>query len=47
MNNGHTQKRSYETVSLFSSLLEMKDFVGGLPCRLNKIMDAITTMSWK
>ena len=27
--------------SLFSSLLEMKDFVGGLPSRLNKIMDAI------
>jgi predicted unusual protein kinase regulating ubiquinone biosynthesis (AarF/ABC1/UbiB family) len=28
--------------SLFSSLLEMKDFVGGLPSRLNNIMDAIT-----
>lgn len=28
--------------SLFSSLLEVKDFVGGLPSRLNKIMDAIT-----
>ena len=28
--------------SLFGSLLEMKDFVGGLPSRLNKIMDAIT-----
>jgi hypothetical protein len=28
--------------SVFSSLLEMKDFVGGLPSRLNKIMDAIT-----
>jgi ubiquinone biosynthesis protein len=28
--------------SLFSSLLEMKDFVSGLPNRLNKIMDAIT-----
>ena len=28
--------------SLFSSLLEMKDFVGGLPSRLNRIMDAIT-----
>lgn len=27
--------------SVFSSLLEMKDFVGGLPSRLNKIMDAI------
>jgi len=27
--------------SLFSSLLEMKHFVGGLPARLNKIMDAI------
>lgn len=28
--------------SIFSSLLEMKDFIGGLPSRLNKIMDAIT-----
>lgn len=28
--------------SVFSSLLEMKDFVVGLPTRLNKIMDAIT-----
>lgn len=28
--------------SLFSSLLEMKHFVGGLPSRLNQIMDAIT-----
>ncbi len=28
--------------SLLSSLLDMKDFVGGLPSRLNKIMDAIT-----
>jgi len=28
--------------SLFSSLLEMKDFVGGLPSRINRIMDAIT-----
>jgi predicted unusual protein kinase regulating ubiquinone biosynthesis (AarF/ABC1/UbiB family) len=28
--------------SLFSSLLEVKDFVGGLPSRLNNIMDAIT-----
>jgi predicted unusual protein kinase regulating ubiquinone biosynthesis (AarF/ABC1/UbiB family) len=27
--------------SLFSSLLEVKDFVGGLPSRLNRIMDAI------
>ena len=27
--------------NLFSSLLEMKDFVGGLPSRLNRIMDAI------
>ncbi|MBE0544169.1 MAG: AarF/ABC1/UbiB kinase family protein [Verrucomicrobia bacterium] len=26
---------------VFSSLLEMKDFIGGLPSRLNKIMDAI------
>ncbi len=28
--------------SVLSSLLEMKDFVGGLPSRLNRIMDAIT-----
>ena len=28
--------------SVFNSLLEMKDFVGGLPSRLTKIMDAIT-----
>ena len=28
--------------SVFSSLLEMKHFVGGLPTRLNQIMDAIT-----
>jgi predicted unusual protein kinase regulating ubiquinone biosynthesis (AarF/ABC1/UbiB family) len=27
--------------SLFNSLLEMKDFVGGLPSRLDRIMDAI------
>ncbi|MES2981074.1 MAG: AarF/UbiB family protein [Verrucomicrobiota bacterium] len=28
--------------SVFSSLLEMKDFIGGLPSRVNRIMDAIT-----
>ena len=28
--------------NVFSSLLEIKDFVGGLPLRLNKIMDAVT-----
>lgn len=28
--------------SVFSSLLEMKEFIGGLPSRLNRIMDAIT-----
>ena len=28
--------------SVLGSLLEMKDFVGGLPLRLNNIMDAIT-----
>jgi predicted unusual protein kinase regulating ubiquinone biosynthesis (AarF/ABC1/UbiB family) len=27
--------------SIFGSLLEMKDFVGGLPSRLNRIMDSI------
>lgn len=28
--------------NIFNSLLEMKDFIGGLPSRLNRIMDAIT-----
>ncbi|MEO7099807.1 MAG: AarF/UbiB family protein [Luteolibacter sp.] len=28
--------------SILSSLLEMKEFIGGLPTRLNRIMDAIT-----
>jgi len=28
--------------SVLSSVLEMKDFVGGLPSRINRIMDAIT-----
>lgn len=28
--------------SVMSSLLEMKDFVGGLPSRINRIMDAVT-----
>lgn len=28
--------------SIFSSLLDVKEFIGGLPLRLNKIMDAIT-----
>ena len=28
--------------SIFASLLDMKDFVAGLPVRLNKIMDAVT-----
>jgi predicted unusual protein kinase regulating ubiquinone biosynthesis (AarF/ABC1/UbiB family) len=28
--------------SVLSSLLEMKDFAGGLPSRLNRIMDAVT-----
>ena len=27
--------------SVFSSLLEMKDFIGGLPSRVNRIMDAV------
>lgn len=29
-------------VTLISTMLEMKDFVGGLPSRLNKIMDSVT-----
>jgi len=35
-------RKSATPGSVFSSLLEMKNFVGGLPSRLNKIMDAIT-----
>ena len=27
--------------SLFSSLMDMKDFVGGLPSRINRVMDAV------
>jgi predicted unusual protein kinase regulating ubiquinone biosynthesis (AarF/ABC1/UbiB family) len=33
--------------SLFNSLLDMKDFVAGLPCRLNQIMDAITNREFE
>ncbi len=36
MNKNATQ------VTMLSSLLDMKDFVGGLPTRLNKIMDAVS-----
>jgi predicted unusual protein kinase regulating ubiquinone biosynthesis (AarF/ABC1/UbiB family) len=35
-------KKNVTQGSLFSSVLEVKDFVGGLPSRLNHIMDAIT-----
>ncbi|ACB77323.1 ABC1 kinase family protein [Opitutus terrae] len=35
-------KRDLSQGNLFSSLLEMKDFLGSLPGRLNRIMDAIT-----
>jgi ubiquinone biosynthesis protein len=35
-------RKQVTRASLFTSLLEMKDFVGGLPSRLNRIMDAIT-----
>lgn len=35
-------RKSATPGGLFTSLLEVKDFVGGLPSRLNKIMDAIT-----
>jgi predicted unusual protein kinase regulating ubiquinone biosynthesis (AarF/ABC1/UbiB family) len=38
----HRMRKQATPVSIFNSLLEMKDFVGGLPSRLNKIMDAIT-----
>ncbi len=33
--------------SLLNSLLDMKDFVGGLPSRLNQIMDAITNREFE
>lgn len=35
-------KRDISQGNVFSSLLEMKDFMGSLPARLNRIMDAIT-----
>lgn len=35
-------KRDLSQGSFFSSMLEMKDFLGSLPMRLNRIMDAIT-----
>jgi len=35
-------RKSATPGNLFSSVLEMKDFVGGLPSRLNQVMDAIT-----
>ena len=35
-------RKNVTRASLFSALFEMKDFVGGLPARLNNIMDAIT-----
>jgi ubiquinone biosynthesis protein len=36
-------RKNVTQASLFSSLFEMKDFVGGLPSRLNNIMDAVTS----
>lgn len=38
----HRITKDTSQASVFSSLLEMKDFLGGLPSRLNRIMDAIT-----
>jgi ubiquinone biosynthesis protein len=35
-------RKSTTQGSFVNSLLEMKDFVGGLPSRLNRVMDAIT-----
>lgn len=35
-------KRDLSQGNFFSSMLEMKDFLGSLPARLNRIMDAIT-----
>src|SRR5690606_9018285 len=35
-------KRDLTQGNLFSSMLEMKDFLTSLPTRLNRIMDAIT-----
>jgi ubiquinone biosynthesis protein len=39
-----TQRMSKDATqgSVYSSLLEMKDFIGGLPKRLNRVMDVIT-----
>jgi len=34
-------RKQMSTGKLFSSMLEMKEFVGGLPGRVNKIMDAV------
>ena len=34
-------KKSFSTSSFFSSLLEVKEFVGGLPPKVNKILDAL------
>ena len=35
-------KKNLSEASIFSSMLEMKDFVGGLPGRLNRIMDGLS-----
>jgi len=35
-------RRDLTQGNMFNSILEMKDFVGSLPARLNRIMDAIT-----
>lgn len=35
-------KRDLTQGNIFSSMLEMKDFMGSLPGRLNRIMDAVT-----
>ena len=34
-------KRSLTAGSFYSSMLELKDFVGGLPPKVNKILDAL------
>lgn len=38
----HRMRKDLTQGSVYSTLLEMKDFTSGLPSRLNRIMDAIT-----
>jgi ubiquinone biosynthesis protein len=38
---GQRMRREMTPGNLFSSMLEMKDFIGGLPARLNHVLDAV------